>query len=152
LYWVEKDNPRGAIPSHPESDSQYTNWEYAVRKWVVDNGIMDSGSQTSLPVGQDDVHTSSKIPTVSIVAPSNNSILPVNKKSLVTLSINNSYPISKVEVRMNGVIIGRADNKVLNYTFTPSDFGISPGEYKLTVSVTDSVWNNVNSEVKVKVE
>jgi penicillin-binding protein 1A len=33
LYWVDKDNPRGAAPANPEKDSQFINWETAVRKW-----------------------------------------------------------------------------------------------------------------------
>jgi membrane peptidoglycan carboxypeptidase len=34
LYWVDKRNPRGPIPSNPENDPQFNNWEYAVRLWA----------------------------------------------------------------------------------------------------------------------
>ena len=39
LHWVDKNNPRGEYPEHPENDSQYVNWEYAVRKWAESNGF-----------------------------------------------------------------------------------------------------------------
>jgi penicillin-binding protein 1C len=38
LYWVYKDNPRGAIPSSPQDDPQFQNWEYSVRKWATEHG------------------------------------------------------------------------------------------------------------------
>ena len=35
LYWVDKDNPRGPVPSNPARDPQFNNWEYAVRRWAT---------------------------------------------------------------------------------------------------------------------
>lgn len=34
LYWVNKNNPLGAYPSHPENDSQFTLWETPIQKWA----------------------------------------------------------------------------------------------------------------------
>lgn len=34
LYWVDKNNPRGPVPSNPQNDPQFNNWEYGVRRWV----------------------------------------------------------------------------------------------------------------------
>ncbi len=39
LHWVDKNNPRGPIPSNPERDSQYLHWEYPVQKWVEQQGF-----------------------------------------------------------------------------------------------------------------
>ncbi|MHB1316905.1 MAG: transglycosylase domain-containing protein [Minisyncoccota bacterium] len=38
LHWVDKDNPRGPIPTNPASDPQYIYWEYSVQKWLGANG------------------------------------------------------------------------------------------------------------------
>lgn len=38
LYWINKDDPRGPIPSNPASDPQYMYWEYSVQKWAQANG------------------------------------------------------------------------------------------------------------------
>jgi membrane peptidoglycan carboxypeptidase len=48
LYWVDKNNPRGASPNRPESDPQFRNWEYAVRAWASNNGF-GSGSVVFVP-------------------------------------------------------------------------------------------------------
>ncbi len=39
LYWVDKDNPRGPIPSNPANDSQFNHWEYAVKRWASSGGF-----------------------------------------------------------------------------------------------------------------
>lgn len=38
LYWINKDDPLGPQPENPADDPQYYNWEYAVQKWVKENG------------------------------------------------------------------------------------------------------------------
>jgi len=38
LHWVDKDDPRGPVPINPARDSQYSHWEYAVRRWVASSG------------------------------------------------------------------------------------------------------------------
>jgi penicillin-binding protein 1A len=35
LYWIDKENPRGPVPSDPSRDPQFNNWEYAVRFWSI---------------------------------------------------------------------------------------------------------------------
>ena len=34
LYWVNKDNPRGAVPGNPGADPQFQYWEYGVNQWL----------------------------------------------------------------------------------------------------------------------
>ncbi|MBX4181456.1 transglycosylase domain-containing protein [Candidatus Parcubacteria bacterium] len=38
LHWVDKDNPRGPVPSNPGNDPQYSYWEYGIARWVSLNG------------------------------------------------------------------------------------------------------------------
>ncbi len=52
LYWVNKDDPRGPYPAHPEYDSQFRNWEYAVNRWVNANGY-SSGNFNPAPTPTD---------------------------------------------------------------------------------------------------
>ncbi len=39
LYFVNKNDPTGPVPSNPWNDPQFNNWEYAVKMWAVNNGI-----------------------------------------------------------------------------------------------------------------
>ena len=38
LNWVNKDDPRGPVPTNPSDDSQFSHWEYSVRLWAQQNG------------------------------------------------------------------------------------------------------------------
>ena len=31
LYYVDRNNPRGAVPSNPAADPQFPNWEWSVQ-------------------------------------------------------------------------------------------------------------------------
>ncbi len=37
LWWLNKDDPQGAAPENPESDSQYKNWEGSLQNWLQNN-------------------------------------------------------------------------------------------------------------------
>jgi 1A family penicillin-binding protein len=49
LYWVDKDNPRGPIPSNPARDPQFNNWEYGVKRWAASQGYQTPVSTESQP-------------------------------------------------------------------------------------------------------
>ena len=42
LYWLDKNDPRGPQPAHPETDSQYDHWEYAIERYLTTHGIPQS--------------------------------------------------------------------------------------------------------------
>ena len=37
LYYVDKSDPLGPIPTDPSTDPQYNNWEAATQAWVAQN-------------------------------------------------------------------------------------------------------------------
>lgn len=39
LYYLDKTNPRGPRPEHPEQDSQFPAWEFSVRQWAAQHGL-----------------------------------------------------------------------------------------------------------------
>lgn len=40
LHYINKNDPRGAPPTEPQSDPQYENWETGVKNWATTNGII----------------------------------------------------------------------------------------------------------------
>ncbi|MEK7606461.1 MAG: PBP1A family penicillin-binding protein [Patescibacteria group bacterium] len=47
LYWVDKDNPDGPVPSTPSSDPQFKYWEAPVRTWAISQGF---GGDALIPI------------------------------------------------------------------------------------------------------
>ena len=41
LHWVNKNNPQGPYPEHPEEDPQYLLWEEPVQKWAEKQGFRE---------------------------------------------------------------------------------------------------------------
>ncbi len=41
LYWVDKNDPNGEIPTNPEKDSQFYLWEKPVRDWLATQNIIE---------------------------------------------------------------------------------------------------------------
>jgi membrane peptidoglycan carboxypeptidase len=44
LYWLDKDDPRGAIPKSPQKDSQFNAWEKGIQDWATKSDMKGSGS------------------------------------------------------------------------------------------------------------
>jgi penicillin-binding protein 1C len=60
LHWVDKDNPKGPIPTDPKNDSQYEYWEYGVRKWFEDwrktHPEFQENTSFVMPTEKDNIH------------------------------------------------------------------------------------------------
>ena len=60
LYWVDKNNPQGPPPAHPEQDPQFARWEYGIAAWYQSHPNLFSGG-IMLPVP---LSTGSTSPTI----------------------------------------------------------------------------------------
>lgn len=52
LHWVYKKDPTGPYPTNPESDPQYSHWEYPVQSWLARNPNICGGIQPTDPTTQ----------------------------------------------------------------------------------------------------
>ncbi len=39
LYYVDRNNPTGPVPTNPAADPQFVNWETGVQNWVAGHGM-----------------------------------------------------------------------------------------------------------------
>ena len=51
LYYVDKNDPLGPPPVNPDDDSQFTNWEIAVKAWAQLVNIAPVFETIEAPVG-----------------------------------------------------------------------------------------------------
>ncbi len=142
LYWIDKSNPRGGKPANPERDSQFRLWEYAVRKWAVERGLVDS--EPVLPSAYDNVHTEEKRLSVEILSPVHGQSFVPNSVVEVAINAVSGFPISRVEVLINGQRIYNGPFRTSVLVPTPS------GTYSsavLTVVAHDSGLQEDRAEV-----
>lgn len=62
LYYVNKEDPQGAVPSNPYADPQFNNWEAAVRAWF---GAQAQPAPLAPAVTPPTIPTQTQVPAVS---------------------------------------------------------------------------------------
>jgi hypothetical protein len=145
LQWINKDNPQGPIPSDPQNDPQYTNWEYSVSNWLVDYEAKNPGfketTDFTAPASIDDVHVPANFPHISISSPFPGVNLDPNKRVGVSITTSGPYPIQKANLYINGNYITSSTVSPFSMSFTPADISGIQQNNSLEVSVQDSVFD-----------
>ncbi len=151
LHWVDKDDPRGPIPTRPEDDSQYISWEYGVRKWFTEwqknnPGFMETQNVT-IPTEKDDVHTSkSALKIVIDDIPRN---VDDNRQFTLSFNVTGDYPFRKAELFANGKYIASTERK--SFGFIPRDLDLR-GNVVFTLYAYDSVYNKGEYQFSVDIK
>jgi penicillin-binding protein 1A len=153
LYWINKDDPLGEIPSDPKQDPQFSNWETAVQNWWASHSYLYPQNSPIKPTEYDNIHTEQSKPQIVITSPTNSTSLGINSPITVSATMSGQYPPQKMDVFVNGNYIGTSNNYPFNYSFTPNELsGINPGDdLEIRTVIYDSVYNQNESSVSVSV-
>ncbi len=145
LQWIDKSNPQGPIPTDPQNDPQYDNWEYAVRNWFANYQTTHPGfvetNDFTIPTATDDVHVPINFPHVSIISPLPTANLDPNSRTSVSISASGPYPIQKADLYINGNYITSSVVAPFVMSFIPADISGIQQNNSLMVSVQDSVFD-----------
>jgi penicillin-binding protein 1A len=151
LQWVDKNNPQGPIPADPASDSQYANWEYAVRAWFDDwkrgNPSFKETTDITIPTATDDIHIPAKMPHVSVTSPAKDAVIDPSKLLTISLRETGAYPVLKSEVSMNGKYILTNTSNPLNISFVPADIGGLSATDTISIVLYDTVYNQATTSI-----
>lgn len=144
LYYVNKDDPRGAMPGNPSDDPQYNNWETGVRAWAIKQGLNPDGATSNIPTGYDDVHLAADQPNINITSPSDKSTIK-DPNINVTISGNAKRGAVKTQYYIDGELVATAAGLSENQTIAISDF--ESGWHTLTVEVKDDLENTGSASI-----
>ena len=121
LYWIDKNNPLGPRPSNPQSDPQYTNWEYGVQKWWESNYMnYKIITNNDKPLGYDNIHTTTSKPSFIINGISSN---VYNKNQSISGSVTpaSQLQIKKIDIFINNTYITSLKSAPYNFAFVPNE-------------------------------
>ncbi len=143
LYFVNKDDPTGPAPLHPETDPQYAGFEAGVAAWAQKQGLQNEEP----PIGEDDVHVLDNIPRVTIVAPVTGSRITTS----TPLQTQASAPrgVARMEVALNDIVVARTQGSSLIATLDVSS--VPPGFHTLTAYAYDDIDNKGTASVTINV-
>ncbi|MFA6050430.1 MAG: PBP1A family penicillin-binding protein [Candidatus Paceibacterota bacterium] len=133
LYYVNKNDPRGAAPTNPAADPQFSRWEYAVQNWAMGQGLGIPGVLTPPLVTGAGPSTLS----VSFATPSDGSVISTGSPVTAALRTQSNYTVIKADYFLNNVFIGSTTNFPFSFNFTLSPNMGNIGLNILKATVTD---------------
>jgi 1A family penicillin-binding protein len=151
LYWVDKNDPLGPKPEHPEENQQFILWEYAVRKWVKQNNITEEDMEV-IPTDTDDVHLPNLAPKIighGIIA---GNTYKKNQKIIISITSEGRFPLLKADLFINGLYVASTDKKPFRFSFIPAVLDNIKTSNTLKIIGYDSVLNRGEYTTKFLVE
>jgi hypothetical protein len=150
LYWLDKNDPLGPAPVDPTKDPQFERWETPVRKWAIEQKILDD-TNIVIPTAVDDVHTEKN--TFSISIQNIDSIKKYNLSDEIVVNITSSgkYPILKASLYVNETYIGTAEKPPFIFRFSPREIGNISENNTIKATAYDSIYNKNETETTFSV-
>ncbi len=158
LYWVNKDDPRGPVPSNPQNDSQFASWEYGVKQWYenwkISHPNFSENQDSSIPSTIDTSHSLEHAPTVRFNEPRNSTLYKKTDKITTNISItqNSENPITKADYYLNGRYLSTTTQTPFNISFVPQDIKSAIRNNELRVIVYDSILNKGEATTRFRTE
>ncbi|HVY36051.1 MAG TPA: PBP1A family penicillin-binding protein [Candidatus Paceibacterota bacterium] len=145
LYWIDKSDPRGPVPSDPNKDPEYHLWEPAVETWWEANkGNYQQTTANDLPVGYDTAH-SNATGIVSISGLPDQ--LGTSDIKTVSISFTGTYGLKSADVYIDGDYVTTL-SAPFRFVFSPGDYGYLPGDHEIKVVGTDTIYNRFTTSKK----
>jgi 1A family penicillin-binding protein len=149
LFYVDKDNPTGPMPTDPTKDSQFNEWEKDVQAWATKQTPTSSIELATgtPPTTFDNVHTADNKPVIKIISPTNNSIITGNT---LTTNIQADAPrgVASVSYYINDNLFAQKTGHFFNLTNQPLT-QFTNGYYNLKVTACDDVKNCASDSIEL---
>ncbi|MFH1089716.1 MAG: transglycosylase domain-containing protein [Candidatus Uhrbacteria bacterium] len=151
LFYVNKDEPQGAVPTDPAVDPMFAAWEAAVQSWIdrkeVETGI--SIEQGTVPTEYDDVHLPVNFPSVTIESPAKNSSFETRG---ITIAANAGAPrgVRLLEFYIDGYYLGSVSQTPYEIS-TNIPNTIDRGYHTIKVVAYDDVDNTGSDSVGITI-
>ncbi len=139
LYWVDKSDPRGPVPTNPGKDPEYKLWEPPVESWWAANaskyGITTAAD---IPAGTDS-STSSTVVGSPLSLSGISDTMNLTDNADIAVTTTGQYPLSSVDVLIDNNYIATLPDP-FHFVFTPADYGLTAGTHTITFNATNSVY------------
>jgi len=135
LFYIDKDDPLGPIPSNPEKDPQFKLWEERVLDWARKQ---DEHYNPDILNQAENIYDPENIPVFSIKNIEDNTTIN-NENFSVELQATAPRGIYKVDYYINGNLLDRKTSYPFDLNKNISF--LSNGYYNLKVVVCDDVLN-----------
>lgn len=151
LYWIDKDAPLLPRTTPPESDSQFTHWEYAVRTWAAEQNLADQ-TEADIPTALDDIHKPEFSPKLSFLEPATGIVSSRTARIVTRVTASSHFPITKINFFVNNLFVGSATKAPWTVSVSLADLDNLAATNELKAVAYDVVQNRGEATVQFKVE
>ena len=138
LYWVDKDDPRGPVPTNPTKDPQFKLWESGVQTWWMEHqGEYGITTQNDLPTDYDTLHGPDAISTPIIKGLPNR--MKTTDSATVSINTTGKYPLASVDIYVGNDYLTSLEAP-FSFIFSPANHGYDPGTYTIRVVGKNTVY------------
>lgn len=141
LYWIDKGSPRVPRTTAPDTDPQFPRWEYAVQKWVDEQGLSIETADAR-PTETDDMHQPQFAPQVHITYPTQEVTLARRETATLRVEIAARFPLAKVHFFVDNAFIGSVQHPPWQLSFAPAAFDLLPDARHTLTTVAYDVFQN----------
>lgn len=152
LQYVDKNNPRGPMPEHPENDPQYYAWEKGIQEWIMRKQESDPTWIPNFgepPTEYDDAYSIELIPSLEVLSPKSGEVL-TSRTIHTNITVSAPRGVSQVIYKLDGVYVGVERNSPFNLSYTADS--LDRGHHTLTVIVEDDIGNRIEQNIPFSLE
>ena len=145
LYYVKKDDPRSDPPKNSdEYDSQFKNWEKAIKKWVKNNkDYKDAPPEDECKESDFEKYK----PSVKIESPSNGESITSPEFS-IKVSSSAEFGVNNLILYINGNEATSTENSSINYTYSVPE-NKKNSTLKIKAEIKDKNDNSDSEEIEI---
>ncbi|HXK37770.1 MAG TPA: PBP1A family penicillin-binding protein [Candidatus Paceibacterota bacterium] len=136
LFFVNKDDPTGPVPSNPGNDEQFARWEFSAQKWLKENGIPGSALIT---VANSTMREQTG-PSVEIIIDEANAdkVVSLLDKYKVQTKVTSVKTVERVDFFLDGQFLGSVRQPPYEFAFSPAEHQLSAGIHTIRVVAVDA--------------
>lgn len=147
LYYVDKNDPRGDYPKHPEDDPQFKNWEKAVQKYLEKN--KDSKGKDAPPTEDCKASDFENIaPSISINAPNDDATITASSFTIKASADSSAFDIQKITLYVDGSQVASQNNSSVNYSYAVPD-SKKTADLEIKATAVDEKGNTKSTSITV---
>jgi len=151
LYWIDRNDILGGVPLNKNNDYQFSHWEIPIQDWWTQNkGKYPIITWNEKPTAEDNVHTTSSKPIISILEPNSTTTYSPDQKINLKISSSGVFPLQKIDIFINGAYLETIKSP-FNFFFTPKDLETLQGDNELKIISYDTVYNSSETNLIFKI-
>lgn len=143
LYYLNKDDPKGAAPTNPESDPMFLAWEAPVQAWAK---TQPDYLTEDTPKENCGLRAAGEKPTITITYPNDKDFLTNDTFDIkISYTIGKERAVSQVVYQIDGNTVDTKTSSPFAASYSPT--ALTSGKHALAVTISDNMGDQASASL-----